>query len=118
MTIVEILLLIILAVLIIFLVYYFFRGSTGKLSLARPVESRVDEYLDRRFEQIIDEWSLVRRPRLQRFKDERNRALDRDEEHMVMLKSFENEMKTTLTDLEDRLNALEDSLAAKESTRR
>ncbi len=118
MTIVEILLIIILAVLIIFLVYYFFRGSTGRLTLSRPVESRVDEYLDRRFEQIVDEWSLVRRPRLQRFKDERNRVLERDEENIAILKSFENEMKTTLSDLEDRLDALEDTLAAKDSTRR
>jgi len=87
-------------------------------TLSRPVESRVDEYLDRRFEQIVDEWSLVRRPRLQRFKDERNRVLERDEENIAILKSFENEMKTTLSDLEDRLDALEDTLAAKDSTRR
>ena len=118
MTTIEMLLIFILAILVIFLVYYFLRGSTGKVSLSRPVESRVDEYLDRKFERIIEEWSLVRRPKLQKFKDERNEALDRDEERIQMLKTFENEMKTSITELEERLNALEDSLAAKESLRR
>ncbi|MFH0967186.1 MAG: hypothetical protein V1862_05845 [Methanobacteriota archaeon] len=97
----------------IYLVYYFFRGSTGKLSLSRPVESRIDEYLDRRFEHLIEEWSLVRRPRLQKFKDDRNEALDLDEARIQMLRTFENEMKTNLTELEGRLNALENTLAKK-----
>jgi hypothetical protein len=118
MTLAEMLLIFILAVLVIFLVYYFLRGSTGRVSLSRPVESRVDEYLDRRFERIVEEWSLVRRPRLQKFKDERNEALDRDEERIEMLMTFESEMKTSLDELEDRLYALEDSLAAKKSSRR
>ena len=43
---------------VIFLVYYFFRGAKGNISLTRPVESRVDEYLDRRFQSMVDEWEL------------------------------------------------------------
>jgi hypothetical protein len=115
MTPVEILLIVILAILIIFLVYYFFRGSGGRIALSRPVESRVDEYLDRKFERFVEEWSLVRRPVLNSFKDDRNSALDQDEKQIVTLKKFESEMKTTLDDLEGRLNALEDSLATKKS---
>ena len=113
MTLIEILLILIVLIIVIYLVYYFFRGSTGKVSLSRPMESRIDEYLDRRFEHLIDEWSLVRRPRLQKFKDDRNVTLDHDEEKIQMLKAFENEMKTNLAELEGRLNALEDSLAKK-----
>lgn len=115
MTELELLLIIIITLLIVFLVYYFFRGSTGRLALKRPVESRIDEYLDRKFERVIEEWSLVRRPRLQKFRDEQGEILDRNEEQIRKLKTFEAEMKETLTDLEGRLNALEDSLATKES---
>jgi len=118
MTPVEILVIVILAILIIFLVYYFFRGSGGRIALSRPVESRIDEYLDRKFERFVEEWSLVRRPVLNTFKDDRNAALDHDEEQIVMLKSFESEMKTTLDELEGRLNALEDSLAAEKTDRK
>ncbi|WP_319538584.1 hypothetical protein [uncultured Methanospirillum sp.] len=118
MTPIEILLIVILAILIIFLVYYFFRGSGGRVALSRPVESRIDEYLDRKFERFVEEWSLVRRPVLNAFKDDRNAALDRDEERIVTLKKFESEMKTTLDDLEGRLNALEDSLATEKTGRK
>lgn len=118
MTLLEMLLLIILAVVIIYLVYYFLRGSTGRIAISRPVESRIDEYLDRRFERIIEEWSLVRKPGLQKFKDERSDVLDHDEERIRMLKAFETDMKTNLTDLEERLNGLENSLATKESGKR
>jgi hypothetical protein len=111
MTIIEMLLIIIAVLVISYLVYYFFRGSTGRITISRPVESRIDEYLDRRFEHLIEEWSLVRRPQLQKFKDDRNATLDHDEARIQMLKVFENEMKTNLTELEGRLNALEDSLA-------
>jgi hypothetical protein len=110
MTIFEILLIIIIAVVIIYLVHFFFHGSTRKITLSRPVESRIDEYLDRRFEHLIEEWSLVRKPRLQRFKEDQNEILDQNEERIRMLKEFEIKMKTNLTELEGRLNALEDSL--------
>ncbi len=115
MTLIEMIMIAILALLILFLVYYFFRGSTGRISASRPVESRIDEYLDRRFESLIEEWSLVRKPGLQRFQQDRNLALDRDEERIQSLKSFETEMNTTLNELEGRLNALENSLGTKES---
>jgi len=70
MTIVEGLLVLILVILIAFVLYYYFRGSTGKLEISRPLESRVDEYLDRRFDLLVEEWSLVRRPEAERFRDE------------------------------------------------
>lgn len=115
MTPIEIALIVVLAFIVLFLVYFFLRGSTGKVSLSRPVESRVDEYLDRRFERMIEEWSLVRRPALQSFKRERNEALDRDEQQIQNLKEFEHEMNATLQELEGRLNALEETLGSKES---
>lgn len=118
MTFLEMLLIIILAVVIIFLVIYFLRGSTGKIAFRRPVESRIDEYLDRRFERTIEEWSLVRKNRLQTFKDERERALDQDEKNIQMLRAFEADMKINLNDLEERLNALESSLATKAQDKR
>ncbi|PWR71377.1 hypothetical protein [Methanospirillum lacunae] len=114
----EILLIVILAILVIFLVYYFFKGSGGRIAISRPVESRVDEYLDRKFERFVEEWSLVRRPVLNSFKEDRNAALTRDEERIVTLKKFESEMKTTLEDLEGRLNALENSLATEKTGRK
>jgi hypothetical protein len=118
MTYLEIFLIVLFALIVVFLVYFFLRGSTGKVSITRPVESRIDEYLDRRFERIIEEWSLVRRPKLQKYKEERGEDLTHDEENIRMLKRFENDMKSNLTELEVRLNALEDTLAAKESGKR
>ena len=47
-----------------FLIYYYFRGAKGDIALTRPVESRVDEYLDRRFESLVEEWELVNHPKL------------------------------------------------------
>lgn len=118
MTQIELLLIFLLIILVVFLVYYFFKGSTGKVAFKRPVESRIDEYLDRRFEGIIEEWSLVRRPKLQKFKDDQGDVLDKTDEKIRMLKAFESEMKDTLSGLEDRLNALESSLASKGSGKR
>ena len=115
MTPLEIVLIIILIAVTLFLVYYFFRGSTGNLAISRPVESRVDEYLDRKFDQMIEEWSLIRKPHLQKFKDERNDLLDHDEERIQKLKEYEAEMKKNLTELEGRLDTLENSLETKES---
>lgn len=117
MTLLEILLIILLVAILLYLIYYFLRGSTGKISLSRPVESRVDEYLDRKFEQMIEEWSLVRRTRLSRFTDEQNQVLNRDEARIAEMKQFESEMKVSLEELEERLDVLEKSLAAKESSR-
>ena len=50
--------LVIILCVVLFLVYYFFWGARGNISLARPVESRVDEYLDRRFQSMVEEWEL------------------------------------------------------------
>jgi len=77
MTIVEGLLVLILIILIAFTLYYYFRGSTGKLEISRPLESRVDEYLDRRFDLLIEEWSLVRRLQAEQFRDEKTPLLAR-----------------------------------------
>lgn len=107
MTFLEIFLIIILIAVTLFLVYYFFRGSTGNIAITRPVESRVDEYLDRKFDHIIEEWSLVRKPQLQKFKDERSDLLDHDEERIQKLKEYEAEMKKNLIELEIRVNSLE-----------
>ncbi|HWQ67370.1 MAG TPA: hypothetical protein VN372_10915 [Methanospirillum sp.] len=115
MTTIEFLLIFIFAVILLFLVYYFFKGSYGNIAISRPVESRVDEYLDRRFEKIVEQWSLVRRPDLHKFTSDRNETLDRDEERIRMLKNYENDMKSSLIELEDRLNALEESLTSEKS---
>ena len=115
MTPLEIVLIIILIVVTLFLVYYFFRGSTGDITITRPIESRVDEYLDRKFDQRIEEWSLVRLPQLQKFKDERNGLLDHDEERIRKLKEYEVEMKKNLTELEGRLDVLGNTITLKET---
>ncbi|HEX3000895.1 MAG TPA: hypothetical protein VHN82_00760, partial [Methanoregula sp.] len=81
---------------LIFLVYWFFRGAKGEISLARPVESRVDEYLDRRFQSMVEEWELVSRPRLQRFQEQHTKDLEQDEARLSELKQFESGMQTTL----------------------
>ena len=47
MTVLEAILVIIIIALIAFFLYYFFRGSGGQVSISRPMESRVDMYLDR-----------------------------------------------------------------------
>lgn len=96
---------------LIFLVYWFFRGAKGEISLASPVESRVDEYLDRRFQSMVEEWELVSRPRLQRFKEQRTKDLEQDEARVAELKQFGSGMQTTLSSLEARLDTLEKELA-------
>jgi FtsZ-interacting cell division protein ZipA len=97
---------------LIFLVYWFFRGAKGEISLARPVESRVDEYLDRRFQSMVEEWELVSRPRLQRFTEQRTKDLEQDEARVAELKQFGSGMQTTLASLEARLDTLEKELAS------
>lgn len=102
----------------IFLVYYFFRGQKGDISLARPVESRVDEYLDRRFQGMIEEWQLVSRPRLRIFEEQHAQEIDGNEARLTELKKYEAGMQTTLVSLEARLDALEKELAHKGSAKK
>lgn len=107
MTLVEALLFLVLIFLVGFVLYYYFRGSLGRVEISRPVESRLDEYLDRRFDAMIDEWSLVRRPEAQKFRDEKLADLTQDEKRMAELKGFEKNFGEHLTSMEERLEALE-----------
>ncbi len=111
-------LLVIILCVIIFLVYYFFRGAKGDIALSRPVESRVDEYLDRRFQSMVEEWQLVSRPRLAKFQDQRIPEIEQDEARIAELTSYETGMKNTLASLEARLDALEKELAGKGNTKK
>ena len=103
-------LLVIILCVIIFLVYYFW-GAKGDIALSRPVESRVDQYLDRRFQSMVEEWQLVSRPRLAKFQDQRIPEIEQDEARIAELTSYETGMKNTLASLEARLDALEKELA-------
>lgn len=58
MTLIEILLIILILLVVDFLLFWFFQGSSGRVSLRRPVESRVDEYLDRRFLDLLKSGEL------------------------------------------------------------
>jgi len=107
MTPLEGVLVIIIIALIAFVIYYYARGAKGDISLSRPVESRVDEYLDRRFELMIEEWSLISRARLQSFKNSKEGSLAKDEAKMESLWEFRKMMAENLDQLEERLNALE-----------
>ena len=104
-------LLVLILCVVLFLVYYFFHGAKGEISLSSPVESRVDEYLDRRFQSMVDEWELVSGSRLRRFQEERTQDLAQDEARIAELKQFESGMRTTLSSLEARLDTLEKELA-------
>jgi hypothetical protein len=118
MDILEFIILVLILCVTVFLVYYFFRGAKGTISLTRPVESRVDEYLDRRFQSMVDEWQLVSHTELTRFTDEHTRDLDQDEARIADLKNYESGMQTTLASLEARLDTLEKELAAKGSAKK
>ncbi|HNY89549.1 MAG TPA: hypothetical protein PKL35_07185 [Methanoregulaceae archaeon] len=107
MTPLEAVLIIIIVAILLFLIYYYWRGAKGEVSLARPVESRVDEYLDRRFELMIEEWSLVSRARLQSFRQSKDQVLLANEEKVASLKDFSETMESSLKTLEERLDALE-----------
>ena len=96
-----------------FLIYYYFRGAKGDIALTRPVESRVDEYLDRRFESLVDEWELVNQPKLQKFKEQKSKELEQDETRLADLKKFEMDLENSLTTLESRLDGIEKGLAQK-----
>jgi len=113
MTALEAFLVIIIIALIAFVIYYYFRGSSGQVSFTKPMESRVDEYLDRRFEMMIDEWSLIPRARLLSFKTAKDPVLAGNEEKVAALKDFRDQMDENLGKLEDRLDALEKQLGKK-----
>jgi hypothetical protein len=107
MDVIEFLLVVLVIIVIAFVIYYLMKGSTGKIDLARPLESRVDEYLDRRFEDLISEWSLVTRPLLGLFREQAARQLDHDERRVAALSDFEQKFAQDLAGLEARLDALE-----------
>jgi len=111
MTWLEALVILLLVGIMFFLIYYYFRGAKGDISLRRPMESRVDEYLDRRFESIIQEYSLVRTPQLQGFKQLNTPLLAENEGRAQALKKAEEDLTTTLDDLGKRLEALENEMA-------
>jgi cell shape-determining protein MreC len=110
--------LVIILCVVLFLVYYFFRGQKGNISLSRPVESRVDEYLDRRFQSMVEEWELVSHPRLASFKEQRTPEIEQDEARLLDLKNYESGMQAHLTSLEARLDTLEKELARKDNSKK
>jgi hypothetical protein len=103
---------------LIFLIYYFIKGAKGDISLARPVESRVDEYLDRRFQNMVEEWQLVSHPKLQQFKEQHYKEIENDEVRLAELKKYESGMQTTLKTLEARLDTVEKELARKDPAKK
>jgi hypothetical protein len=116
MELLEFIIIVVILCALIFLVYYFIRGAKGDISLTRPVESRVDEYLDRRFQHMVEEWQLVSHPKLQKFKEKHYKEIENDEARLAELKSFESGVQTTLVNLEARLDTVEKELAQKGST--
>ena len=103
----EALLILVLIILVGFVIYYYFRGSSGRVDISHPMESRLDEYLDRRFDAMVEEWSLVRRPEAQKFRDEKLADLSQDEKRMAELKEFEKEFGEQMASMEERLETLE-----------
>jgi len=101
-----------------FLIYYYFRGAKGDISLTHPVESRVDEYLDRRFESLVEEWQLIDQQKLQKFKEQKSKELDQDEARLADLKKFEIDLENSLIQLETRLDGIEKGLAQEGTTRK
>ncbi|HTY15688.1 MAG TPA: hypothetical protein VMC42_08280 [Methanoregulaceae archaeon] len=111
MTILEAILTILLIAVIVIAIYFYFKGSKGKLSITSPVESRVDEYLDRRFESMVTEWAMVRTPAVNRFKAQHEPVLDENEAKVSEIQAFEREINNTLSGMEDRLDHLEKELS-------
>lgn len=103
----EIVLVILVIVVICFLLYYFLKGRTGKISLSNPIESRIDQYLDIRFEDMVREWSLVTKPGLAKFEMQNIARLKEGEEIAENYTQFEDKIGKTLKDLEERLESLE-----------
>lgn len=107
MTLTEFLLLLLVVAVIGFMVYYMLKGSKGHLDFRRPIESRVDEYLDRRFEDLINEWSLVTHPKVQAFREQTDQRLTAEEARVSTLAAFEKKISADLDSMEARLDALE-----------
>ena len=101
-----------------FLIYYYFRGAKGDIAITRPMESRVDEYLDRRFESLVEEWQLIDHPKLQRFKEQKSKELEQDEARLADIKKFELDLETSLTKMESRLDGIEKGLVQKGSAKK
>ena len=99
-----------------FLIYYYFRGAKGDLSLTHPMESRVDEYLDRRFESLVEEWQLIDQQKLQKFKEQKSKELEQDEARLTDLKKFEIDLENSLIQLESRIDGIEKGLAQEGTT--
>jgi len=99
-----------------FLIYYYFRGAKGDIAITRPMESRVDEYLDRRFESLVEEWQLIDHPKLQRFKEQKSKELEQDEARLADIKKFELDLETSLAKMESRLDGIEKGLVKKEGS--
>jgi hypothetical protein len=118
MDILEFIILVLILCVTVFLVYYFFRGARGNISLTRPVESRVDEYLDRRFQSMVEEWQLVSHPQLRKFREQRTPEIEQNEARLAELKNYESGMQTMLASLEARLDTLEKELAGKGSAKK
>jgi hypothetical protein len=102
-----VILVIIIIALIAFFFYYFFRGSSGPVSISRPMESRVDMYLDRRFDLLMEEYSLITKPKLSKYRAEKEPSLLDEEGKIEALKQFKEDMTETLTEMEKRLDVLE-----------
>jgi hypothetical protein len=111
MTVLEAILTILLIAVIVIAIYFYFKGAKGKLSITSPVESRVDEYLDRRFESMVTEWALVRTPAVSRFKAQHEPILDQNDVKVSEIQTFEREINNTLSGMEDRLDHLEKELS-------
>ena len=109
----EFLIIIVVLCALLFLIYYFISGQKGNISISSPVESRVDEYLDRRFQSIVDEWQLVTRSKLETFTEPRYKELEQDETRLVDVKSAHDGIQASLGKLEVRLDNLEKELAQK-----
>ena len=118
MDVLEFVVIVIILCAFLFVIYYFIRGAKGEISLTRPVESRVDEYLDRRFQSMVDEWQLVSRPQLRKFRERHEKDIEQDEARLSELKNYESAMEATLGSLEARLDAVEKELARKGSTKK
>ena len=110
----EALLILIVLFILLFVLYYILKGSTGRIAVTRPIESRIDEYLDQRFEDLIKEWSITTRSKLRRFERAKSPILSADETKVEELKAFEKDMRITLDNLEERLDVLEKELAKTE----
>ena len=114
----EFIILVLFIAVAFFLIYYYFRGAKGDISLTHPVESRVDEYLDRRFESLVEEWQLIDQQKLQKFKEQKSKELEQDEARLTDLKKFEIDLENSLIQLESRLDGIEKGLAQEGTTRK